>query len=506
MYKKIIKNTTLIGSGTILSRILGFIRDILQAKFFGTSPSLEAFLVAFRLPNIFRSIFAEGFNDSVVTPTLSGRQKEEIFTLGNHLVSLIMVVLTVFTAAGIIFSRYLVMLVAPGFMVDYAKFETAIAFTRITFIYLLFIGLASIVNSMLYTLKRFFVPALNPVFLNLSFIIGIGLFYKFYWTLVICVLAGGLLEIVFPWQVLRQQGFIFRFNWLAAVNDPTLKKMLKMFLPRVWAGIVYQLSVFIDTIFASFAWIVGSGAVAGLYYATRIIQFPFALVALSIAPVITVDMAAFYKQEDINGFKKVLVFALQNAAFFVIPLVSVMLFIPELIIDVLFRRGEFSYQSMVMTASILFYYSLGLLFSCWVRILTSAFYALSDTSVPAKTATIALLSNIVFNTILMYPLKIGGIALATSISALINFIMLYSALIRKIGPIGWKRDIGQLTNIFAISLIIGIISRLGYNRLSGNKYFCLIIILFVDTLIFFIAGYLLKLPQINYLLKKIFKK
>ena len=182
MLRKVVRNTYILSLGTLSSRILGFIRDVLIANFFGTSAILEAFLVAFRLPNIFRSLFAEGFSDSVATPVLSEyhKNKEKIFNIGSHLVSLSAIVLLAVTSLGIIFAKQFVILIAPGFIAESAKFNLAVSFSRITFIYLFLIGLSSIITSILYSLKKFLIPAITPVFLNISFIVGILLFSRFF--------------------------------------------------------------------------------------------------------------------------------------------------------------------------------------------------------------------------------------------------------------------------------------------------------------------------------------
>ena len=218
MLKKVIKNTSTLGLGTLSSRVLGFVRDILIASFFGTSAILEAFIVAFRLPNIFRSVFAEGFSYSVATPVLSEHHenKEKIFEIGEHLISLFIVVLFFATLLGIIFAKQLVILAAPGFIANSYKFNLAVSFTRITFVYLFLIGLSSSIISILYSLKKFFIPAINPVFLNISFIVGILFFSRLFenYILAICVVVAGISQLIFPLIFLRKEGFVFKFNFL----------------------------------------------------------------------------------------------------------------------------------------------------------------------------------------------------------------------------------------------------------------------------------------------------
>ena len=447
MFKKVIKNTSLISLGTLSSRILGFIRDVLIARFFGTSDILEAFLVAFRLPNIFRSVFAEGFTDSVATPVLSeySHDREKLYRVGNHLLCIFFIVLSLATFLGIIFSKYLVMVFAPGYISNLYKFNLAVSFTRITFFYLLLIGVSSAAIAILYALKKFFVPAFNPIFLNITFIPGILFFSSSFknYILVICVIVAGVLEVIFPFISLAREGFrpkIFTkgiySNFKDALGDTAILRMLRLFLPRVWSSIIYHLNVFLDTVFASFTQITGPGALAGIYYANRLIQFPFALIALAIAPVIIVDFSGYHKTGNIVAFKKLFVFSFQNIIFFIIPISFIFIFMPEGIVDTLFRRGEFSYESMRTTSSILFFYSFGLFFFCAIKLLVTSFYSLKDTITPAKTATFSLLVNGISSAILMFPLKIGGVALGTTLAAIFNFILLYYFLVKKIGKIG----------------------------------------------------------------------
>jgi len=497
-------------TGTLVSRIFGFIRDILMAKFFGTSDVFEAFLVAFRLPNIFRSIFAEGFTDSVATPVLSEyhNDKESIFRVGNNLLCIFSIVLSIFTLCGVIFSKQLVMISAPGYISNLYKFNLAVSFTRITFFYLLLIGLSSVMVSVLYSLKKFFVPAFNPVFLNITFIPGILFFSSYFknYILVICTIVAGVLELLFPLFALKKNGFNFKFNIKASLADPVLKKMFKLFLPRVWSSIVYQLNVFVDTIFASFAQITGSGALAAINYANRLIQLPFALIVLSIAPVVVVDLSRHHKDGNVEDFKKILVFSFQNVIFFVVPIALIFIFLPKALIDVLFKRGEFDASSLNITSSALFFYGLGVFFFCTNRLLVTSFYALKDTRTPAKIATVALLLNVILSAILMFPLKIGGVALATSISAGVSCVMLHAALIKRIGKINWDNTKEQAKRVILLSLLIALLGSFLWSNLAYNKYLKALIISGLSSAIFIGLGFILRLKQITYLKQWILKK
>ena len=511
MFKKVIKDTSIFVAGTLTSRILGFIRDILLANFFGASKVLEAFIVSFRLPNIFRSIFGEGFADSVATPVLSeySNQKGKLFSTSNYMLSILTVLLVILTLLGIIFAKYLVIIIAPGFFIlDKIKFNLAVSFTRITFVYLLFIGLSSSIISVLSSLRKFFVPAITPIFLNISFIIGIIFFSRFFknYILVICVLVAGILQLIFPIISLKRAGFSFKFNLISGLRDSEIFRMFKLFIPRVWSSLVYHLSVFIDTAFSSLAFIVGEGAVASVYYADRLIQFPFALIAISVSRVAIVDLSSYHRQGNMEDFKKLFVFSFQNIIFFIIPAAVIFAFLSQDILSVVFFRGKFDVESLKMTSSVFFFYSFGLFFFCAIRFMVNAFYSLKDTSTPTKTAAISLIANIILSAILMFPLKIGGVALGSSLAAMLNFFLLKHYLDKKIGRINWQDTRSQTLRIILLSLLVGIISRISWDFFTFNKYFKTLMTIGLVSSIYIGGGYVLGLKQINYLKRWILKK
>ena len=245
MLKKVTKNISLISLGTGISMFLGFLRDILVANFFGTSVLLEAFVVSFRIPNLFRSILGEGFSDSVATPVLSEYQNDQqkLFKAGNHMLLFSGIALVVFTLLGIVFAKFFVTLLAPGFLNDPYKFFLTVSYSRITFLYLFFIGLSVNSFAILYSLKRFFIPAVTPALLNVVFIIGLLFFVKDFknYILIICVVGGGVLQLLVPFLVLKKAGFIFEFKPTQIFRDSSLIRMLKLMPARIVSSIVYQL-------------------------------------------------------------------------------------------------------------------------------------------------------------------------------------------------------------------------------------------------------------------------
>jgi putative peptidoglycan lipid II flippase len=500
MLKKITKNTSIVSFGTGISMFLGLLRDVMIANFFGTSALLEAFIVAFRIPNLFRSIFGEGFADSVATPVLSEHKdnKKDLFAAGSNLLALSFAVLALFTVIGIVFAKFFVIVLAPGFTNDPYKLAMATSFTRITFLYLLFIGLSVNSFSILYVLKKFFIPAITPAFLNIAFVIGLlflnGVFKEY--LLVACVIGGGISQLVFPFLALRREGFVFKFNPREVIKDKIIIRMVKLFPPRIISSIVYQLSVIVDTVLASFSNIVGSGAMAALWYANRYIHLPLALFIHPLCRVAIVDLSYNHSRNDIDDFKKLLVFSFQNIIFFIVPISLIYMTLSGPIIEVILKRGDFGDHSAAMTASILFFYSFGLFFFCGIKLLVNAFYAIKDTVTPAKITSLCLVINVFMSLLLMFPLKIGGVALGSSIAAVINFFILYKILIEKIGAINWQDTLSQFIKVLVLSAVVIVLSLFLWDIFSAQKYIKALCVASLAMGVFLLGGHFLGLKQI----------
>ncbi|MBD3245388.1 MAG: murein biosynthesis integral membrane protein MurJ [Candidatus Omnitrophica bacterium] len=510
MKSKLIRHTTIVGGGTLISRVLGFVRDVLIARFFGTSALLESFLVAFRLPNIFRSILGEGFSDSVAVPVLAELRsdRKRFFATSAHLFMVFSLLLLAVTIAGIFASKYLVMVIAPGFVPQPEKFWYAVAFTRITFLYLFLIGTATLSGAMLYALKKFFVPAVSPALLNLVFIGGIVLFSRSLETsvLVLCVTVGGVLQSVFPYYILRREGLVPVFDLRAAWNDRVVRRMLRLFPPRVWSSIVYHLSVFIDTVFASLTPIVGAGALAAVYYANRLVQFPLALIVLSLSRVAIVDLSAYHAEGNMEEFKKVCVFSAQSIVLLIVPAAVYFCLLPGSIIKVVFQRGAFGSDSAAVTSSVLFFYSFGLVFFSFIKLLVNAFYALKDTLTPAKTSSLALVVNAVLSGMLMFPFKIGGVALGSSIAAAVNCCLLYAALRRRVGPFPWQGSFGMALKVVVLSVVCAGVSRAFWESVPLSLSLRAGGIIMISAVLFLGGGAALRIPQIIHIGKWLGRK
>ena len=285
--KHLIKFTGIIGFATTTSRILGFVRDIVFARMFGTNIFAQAFVVAFRLPNMLRDMVGEGATDAAVVPVLSEyyhkRSKEEYWEAARIILNLKLAFLIILSIAGVIFAPLIISLTAPGFCEDPEKFNTTVMLTRIVFPYILLAGLVAYSKGVLNSLNCFAQPAFSPVVLNTTLIIVLFTACPFFGikALGYGVLIGGICEVLLQVPPLLSRGFRFVKDF--RIIHPVSKRIAKLLLPRALGTAVYQFSVFIDTVLASFAWIVGNGAPAALYFSNRLVQLPLAVFGISLA-------------------------------------------------------------------------------------------------------------------------------------------------------------------------------------------------------------------------------
>ncbi len=510
IFRKLIKHTVIISSGTFISRILGFLRDVLIAKFFGTSYIIEAFMVAFRLPNMFRSLLGEGAVDSVVIPVISEHKKNEEFSrVGSDLLLSSFSVLLVVVILGTVFAKYIVAAIAPGFLNDPQKFTLTVRVTRIIFSYLLFVGLSANLGGILYSKNKFFVPSFSPIILNvivvggLLFVMGKGEISVYY--LSYFVLLAGLLQFIWHF-VYAKRYFKVRYNFKAAFKNPSIRRMFKLSLPRIWSVAVYHINVFIDTFLASFAFLAGGGAIAAIYYSNRLIQFPLALFSLGISRAALPKLSSYRAENDFENFKSTLNFSFKNLAFFIIPFSVLFLVLSNPIVEVVFKRGQFSDYSVNITSSALFFYAFGLFFFSAVRLFISIFYSLKDTKTPAKVASGALVVNVILSVILMRYLKVGGLALASSLSSCGAFFVFLFLLQRRIGKIDrkvWK----EISKILIASIFMGVLVKTVWSNFEiDNIFFRFGVSLLSGLFVFFIAGAILKLELILKSLESIWYK
>ncbi len=513
--KSIAKSAGIIGSATLVSRILGFMRDIIFAAFFGTGIYAQAFVVAFRIPNLFRDLIGEGAANAAVVPVLveelTHKGKAEFWKLANILLNLILVIVTLITLAGVLLSKPIVIAIAPGFLQDAAKLNVTVALTRTIFPYLIFIGLAAYSMGALNSIRHFTAPAFSMSLLNVSLILCMFIWRQDVIGLGIGVLFGGFLQIAVQVPVLLKNGMTFNQK---RFMHPKIRKILKLLVPRIFGSGVYQINVFISTVLASIARIAGEGAVAALYFSNRIMQFPLAIFAIALAQASLPVLSSHFAKKDYESFKKTINFLLRSVFFVLLPASAGLLALSAPITSALFKRGAFGDYSTLITSNALFFYSFGLLFYGAIKILVNAFYALQDTRTPVKVASVSLFVNISLSILLMFKLKAGGLALANSISGALNALLLFIILRKRLKTLYEKGLVVSLLKISTASLLMGIfVFRLnGYLKiyLSPEKtLYCAINILIsivAAVLFYLITCHILRIRELKELMSWVLKR
>ncbi|MDP2921456.1 MAG: murein biosynthesis integral membrane protein MurJ [Candidatus Omnitrophota bacterium] len=474
--KHIIKSAGIIGFATVISRVLGFVRDIIIARFFGTARYAEAFVVAFRIPNMLRDLIGEGATNAAFVPVLSEylvKKKEEFWELANVILNLLLITLSVISIIGVLAAPLIVRLIAPGFMDDPEKFAITVKLTRIMFPYVLLIGLAAYAMGVLNSLKHFSAPAFGPCLLNVAVIICAIIWGESVMGLASGVLIGGVLQLAVQIPVLYRKGF--RFSFVKKLNHPAANKIGILLLPRILGSCMYQINLFINTIMASLSAIVGVGGVAALYYANRIFQFPLAIFGIAIAQAALPTMSREALETDSDSLKKTLSFSLRVINFIIVPASIGLMVLAVPITQALFERGKFDHYSTLITANALMFYSIGLFSYSGIKILVSCFYSLKDTLTPVKIAAASLLLNIILNLALMYPLKIGGLALSASVSGIFNFFALFYVLNKKIGDLGGLKILSSFLKVTLASAAMGLVSYVCAFNLGLNIFIVIFI-------------------------------
>ncbi len=513
---KITKAASIIGAGTLLSRILGFLRDMVIAHFFGAGLAADAFFVAFRIPNLWRRLVGEGSLTisfiPVYTEYLTRHSKKESQEVTDIAFTIAGMILFILTILGILFSPILIQIIAPGFSRIPEKFQLTVTLNQIIFPYLFFMGLFALSMGILNSLRHFFAPAIAPIFLNISIIVSVFLFFHTFevpvMTLALGVLAGGVIQFLFQIPFLWKKGIRFHFN--LNFRHPAIKRIGSLMVPGLIGTAVYQLNVFIDTIFASF---LPSGSVSYLFFADRLMEFPLGIFAIAIGMASLPSLSSLASQGKTEELKETLSFSLRLVSLISIPAMVGLIALKTPIINLLFQRGKFDFTATVMTAKALFYYSIGLWAIAGSRTIVPAFYALQDTWTPLKVALICLGANVIFNAIFIYPLKHAGLALATSLSSILNLILLTRKLGPHIGRMEIKKNVKSLLTILFCSLPMGIVAYLvcsfGNWNTTGNEVEKVIFVL-VGILtglgVYLLCSYWTKNEEVIFLLRMLRKK
>ncbi|HTY45287.1 MAG TPA: murein biosynthesis integral membrane protein MurJ [Patescibacteria group bacterium] len=470
--KSIIRSAGVIGVATLCSRLLGFIRDIVIARLFGVYLYAQAFVVAFKIPNLFRDLVAEGAANAAFVPVFSEysvkHSKEEFWQLAGVVLNLLVVILMAITILGIAFSPLIVRLIAPGFISDPQKLATTVTLNRIIFPYILLISLAVYATALLNSLKYFTIPAFAPCLLNASIIVCALLFGEGVQGLAWGVLAGGVLQLAVQIPSLYRRGF--RLKLAIDLRHPELKSISRLMLPRLFSSGIYQLNNFVDSIFGSLAFVVGEGGVAVLYFAYRLIQFPLGIFSNALSQAILPTFSTQALEPGQEDLKRTLSFGLRAVFFVMLPASAGFMTLAQPIVRTLFGGGKFDAYSVEATANVLLFYSLGLCFYGATKVVQSCFFALKDSLTPAKVSVISLGMNVALNTALMFPMKVAGLALATSISGIVTFLILAFMLDGKLKGFDLRPVVAAFGRILAASIGMGLVcsyfSR--HNIFPGN--------------------------------------
>jgi putative peptidoglycan lipid II flippase len=455
--QRVAKAAGVIGIFTLLSRIFGFIRDMVVAWFFGAGLLTDAFFVAFRIPNLLRRLLAEGSLSMAFVPVfteyLTQKGKAEAFTMARSVLRLLSVVLVSISIIGIFASPEIVRIMAPGF--DGAKYQLTVTLTQIMFPYVFFVCLVALCMGILNVLGHFAAPALAPVFLNLA-IIGAALFISPLMKhpvtgLAIGVLIGGILQLGLQIPVLIKKGLYF---WQKApFFHPGVKRIIILMGPAVLGAAVQQINLFIGTLLAS---LLPDGSISYLYYADRLVEFPLGILAISLSVAVLPTFSRQTAGKNLSEWKNTFAYTMNLTFFITLPALVGLMILSQPIITLLLQHGEFNFHDTVLTAKALVYYSTGLWAFSGVRILLSAFYSLQDTTTPFKIATISVIANILLSIALMGPLLHCGLALATALASMVNFVLLTYCLRKKIGALGGKNIVESITKSMICSIAMGI--------------------------------------------------
>jgi putative peptidoglycan lipid II flippase len=457
----LLKALATVSSMTLLSRILGFVRDFVIARAFGAGMATDAFFVAFRLPNLLRRMFAEGAFSQAFVPILAEyknrRGEDDTRQLVCHVSTLLTLVLFVVTLLGVAVTPVLIYVSAPGFAAEPAKFELTVELTRITFPYILFISLVSLAGGILNTWSRFAIPAFTPVLLNLSFI-AMALFAAPYFdppvqALAWAVFLGGVLQLGFQLPHLARIGMLPRFSF--TLRDPGVNRILKLMLPALLGVSVSQISLLINTIFASF---LPNGSVSWLYYADRLMEFPSGLLGVALGTILLPSLSKYHADANTAEFSALLDWGLRLTLLLTLPAALALAILAVPLIATLFHHGAFAVRDVLQTRPALIAYSVGLTGLILVKVLAPGYYARQDIRTPVKFGLLTLALTQLMNLAFIVPLKHAGLALAIGLASCINAGLLYRGLRHLViytPQPGWGRFVGKLClALLAMALVL----------------------------------------------------
>jgi putative peptidoglycan lipid II flippase len=423
-----------VSSMTFISRVLGFLRDAIVARIFGAGLMTDAFFVAFRIPNLLRRLFAEGAFSQAFVPILAEyknrRGHEETKLLVDHVSGALALALFVVSALGVLAAPMIIYVTAPGFTANPQKFQLSTEMLRITFPYILFISLTAFAGGILNTYSRFSVPAFTPVLLNVSFIVfalwAAPHFDPPILALAWAVFVGGVLQLALQIPYLARLKMLPRFRLTR--RDEGVARVLRQMGPAVFGVSIGQVSLIINTIFASF---LATGSVSWLYYADRLMEFPTGMLGVALGTILLPSLSKHHATKSSADYSRLLDWGLRITLLLAVPAAAALALLAIPLVTTLFQYGAFSAADTHATRDAVLGYSVGLVALILVKVLAPGFYAQQDIRTPVKIGIFTLLATQVLNALLIWPLRHAGLALAISLGACLNAGLLFSLLRRR---------------------------------------------------------------------------
>ncbi len=495
---------------TFLSRVLGFIRDILIARYLGSTVIADAFFVAFRIPNFFRRVLAEGAYSAALIPVFSGvvlqpKDEREASDFVENTTSMLLFATVVLTIIFFFGMPYIIQVLAPGFTDNKEAYELAVHFGKIIFPYIIFISLAAHFASINNVHERFAAGAFAPAILNISFILSLFFLTPFVTTaghaLSYGVLIGGVLQFLYLYRAVLN---FYRPRIRIPVLNEKLKKFFTLFLPGVVGSGVIQLNIVIGTIIASFLPV---GAISHIYYADRLNQLPLAIFGIALGIVLLPSLSKAIKQSDQETTNNIQNRSIEFSLLISLPSAIGLFILAEPIIQILFERGAFVAEDTFYTAKVLSYFALGLPAYIIIKVLVSCFFAREDTKTPLYISIVSVITNVVLSLLLIGSMREMGIAVATAISAWVNALLLYLFLaIRnhmKFDDLLVSNSFKILLSSFLLFVGIYVLNGLFFTNISDNSVLInstlLLLMIFLAIIIYFGLVIVLKVLSVNQL-------
>ena len=515
--EKVAQSATLVSSATFVSRLFGLLREQVFAFLFGAGFATDAFVAAFRIPNLLRDLFAEGALSAAFVPVftdyLVNKDRKEAFRLGNLVINVLLVVLSAVVLVGILATPLVVDLIAPGFSAIPGKSELTALLARVMFPFLLLVSMAAVTMGMLNSLRHFGVPAFAPVLFNLGMILAGFLICPFFEEriigMAIGVLLGGLGQWAFQLPSLRREGY--RYRPILSFRDPGVRRIIVLMTPAILGLASTQINIFVNTIIAS---LLPQGSPSYLNYSFRLMHFPLGVFGVAVATVTLPVVATYAAQKDISNVLSTCASSLKLVFFLTLPSIFYLAAAAKPIIAVLYQHGRFTYTDTIFTSQALLFYALGLFAYASVRVVAPVFYSLGDTKTPVKVSVLAVAVNIVLNLALMRPLGFRGLALATSLAAMINMFVLMFVLQRRVGPLNLVGLATSFSKILGSSALLGAI-LLGFQRIYPlnletaalpSKIFYLLALTLLAGGSYALISYLLKTRELSLIMGIIRRK